>query len=143
MKLRISLKTIGLALLLGCLAFDSRAAELITANPRYPGDFTIVSKEIAPDNPSARYEMISKFGIFSFDINLTGEKFSTVTLTVKNQQSCEGLNFQPRDSKWIDLKGKKGVKIETGTNGVLIEFSQPALAILEQGGRVQFINQYR
>ncbi len=143
MKLRISLKTIGLVMLLGCLSLNSQAAELITANPRYPGDFTIVSKEIAPDRSGARYKMISKFGIFSFDLNLTGEKLSTLTLVVKNQQSCEGLNLQPKDSKWIDLKENKGVKIKTGTNGVTIEFSRPALALLEKGGRVQFINQYR
>jgi hypothetical protein len=62
---------------------------------------------------------------------------------VKNQQYCEGLSFQDKAGHWTDLRHVEGVLVRQQGADLVIEITPPAVNLLKDGGRVQYINQYR
>jgi hypothetical protein len=85
----------------------------------------------------------SSSGIFAFDLDPGGRKLLRLTLIVDNQQFCEELTFQDRTEHTTDLLRLQGVQIRNPTSDLVIEIAPPAVDLLKEGGRVQYVNQYR
>lgn len=118
-------------------------AEIISEIPGYRKNYTISSKKLSADGKEATFMVLDPTGIFAFRLDLSGTKFSKLTLVVQKQKFCEGLTFQPDGQEAIDLKQLKGVKITPQGDDLNIEFQAEALDKLKPAGRFQFINQYR
>ncbi len=117
--------------------------EIISEIPGYRRDFKITSKKVSADGKEAVFTLLEPTGIFAFRLDLSGTKFSKLTLIVQKQKFCEGLTFQPDGQETIELKQLKGVKITQQVDDLSIEFQPAALDKLKPAGRFQFINQYR
>jgi hypothetical protein len=62
---------------------------------------------------------------------------------ISKQTFCEGLTFQDRANKTTDLRHTEGVSVRKRGDDLLIEFGSPVLAVFGQGGRLQYVNQFR
>jgi hypothetical protein len=118
-------------------------SEIITEIPGYRKNYKITSEKISADGKEAIFTVLDPTGIFAFRLDLSGAKFSKLTLVVQKQKFCEGLTFQPDGKNTIELKQLKGVKITPQGDDLSIEFKSEALEKLKSAGRFQFINQYR
>lgn len=113
---------------------------------KIPGDwreFEIVQADYSPRQAAATITFNSSFGIFAFDLNPDGRKLKRLNLIVKPQRYCEGLSFQDRSGHTTDLLHVEGVQIRPQGSDVVIEIAPPAVDLLREGGRFQYINQYR
>jgi hypothetical protein len=113
---------------------------------KIPGDrrqFEIVQVDYSPRQAVATLTFNSTFGIFAFDLNPDGRQLNRFTLIVRNQRYCEGLSFQDRAGRGTDLRHVEGVQVRQEGADLVIEIAPPAVNLLKDGGRVQYINQYR
>ncbi len=113
---------------------------------KIPGDrreFEIVQADYSPRQAAATIAFNSSFGIFAFDLNPDGRKLKRLNLILKNQRYCEGLSFQDRSGHTTDLLHAEGVQIGPQGSDVVIEIATPAVDLLKEGGRFQYVNQYR
>lgn len=127
--------------LIGCASPDNRP--LVTKVPGDRREFEIVQADHSPHQAAAIITFTSSFGIFAFDLNLAGRKLNRLTLIVRNQRYCEGLSFQDRAGHWTDLRQVEGVQVQRKDSNMVVEIAPPALDLMKEGGRVQFVNQYR
>ncbi|MEI7927358.1 MAG: hypothetical protein WCH40_02330 [Verrucomicrobiales bacterium] len=132
-----------LLLLVTACAATPHDLDVISKIPGYRSDFKTVSKRISEDGKEAVFTLFEPTGIFAFRLDLSGTRFSKVTLVVQKQKFCEGLTFQPDGSQAIELKSLEGVRITQQGDDLSIEFGAAALEKLKPAGRFQFINQYR
>ena len=113
---------------------------------RIPGDrreFEVAQVDYSPRQAAATITFNSSFGIFAFDLNPGGRKLKRLTLIVNNQLYCEGLSFQDKVGHWTDLLHVEGVQVHEKGADLIIEIVSPAVDLVKDGGRVQYINQYR
>jgi hypothetical protein len=113
---------------------------------KVPGDrreFEIVQVGYAPRDAAATITFSSSFGIFAFNLDPGGRKLKTVTFIVDKQSYCEGLTFQDRVGRTTDLLRLQGVHVRQEGTDLAIEIKPPAVAVLNGGGRVQYVNRYR
>lgn len=141
------LATLGLALPGALRAAETpavEAPEVIESNAEKVAKFQIVSREFSADLKQARYVLKSDLGIFRCRLNLTNTAITNLTLVVKDEKYCEGLDFQPNRGQWKEFKTAPGVSVTTGAKeGVVLQFRAEALEKMKPGGVLQFINQYR
>ena len=134
------------SLLLPFVTLSAAAPQDLDVISKIPGDrsdFKMVSKKISEDGKEAVFTLLEPTGIFAFRLDLSGTKFSKLTLVIQKQRFCEGLTFQLDGQQAIDLKSVDGVRIAHQEGDLSIEFGPAALEKLKPGGRFQFINQYR
>jgi len=117
--------------------------DIISKIPGYRSDFKTVTKKISEDGKEAVFTLFEPTGIFAFRLDLSGTRFSKLTLIVQKQKFCEGLTFQSDGRQAIELKNIEGVRITQQGGDLSIEFGAAALEKLKPAGRFQFINQYR
>jgi hypothetical protein len=113
---------------------------------KVPGDrrpVEIVGTEFNKEQAEATVTFRSSFGIFAFNLDLAGTRLTKLTFLIQKQKYCEGLDFRSKADKALDLRRAEGVKIAPRGEDLAIEITGPALAALQEGGRVQYINQYR
>ena len=135
------LAALSVILLIGCSNLGQRP--LITKVPGDRREFEIVKVDYSARQGAAAITFSSSFGIFAFDLDLGGRKVNKLTFIVHNQRYCEGLNFQDRNRRATDLRRAKGVQVRRQGSDMVIEITPPALDLLKEGGRVQYVNQYR
>jgi hypothetical protein len=99
--------------------------------------------EHAPRQAAAKITFSSSLGIFAFDLNPDGRVLNRLTLIVRDQRYCEELSFQDRAGRTTDLLRLQGVRVRQEGTDLVIEITTPAVAVLKDGGRVQYVNQYR
>lgn len=130
-----------IALLLAC----SRIPK-VPAITRIPGDrreFNLLKRDYSALDSTLTVTVASSFGIFAFDLNLNGSELRKLTLIVQKQAYCEGLTFQDRAKKTMDLLHAEGVAVSKRGDDLIIEFGPPVVAVFRQGGRLQYVNQFR
>jgi hypothetical protein len=113
---------------------------------KIPGDqreLEIVQVDYSPGKAAATVTFSSSFGIFACNLNPDGRKLHRLMLIVKNQRYCEELSFQDKAGHWTDLRHAEDVQVRQQGADLVIEIAPPAVNLLTDGGRVQFINQYR
>jgi len=132
-----------LLLLLTAHAAAPQDLDIISKIPGYRSDFKTVTKKISEDGKEAVFTLFEPTGIFAFRLDLSGTRFSKLTLIVQKQKFCEGLTFQSDGRQAIELKNIEGVRITQQGGDLSIEFGAAALEKLKPAGRFQFINQYR
>jgi len=130
-----------MSLLFACSVIPK--APVITRIPGDRREIEILKYDYLAVDSTATVTLASSLGIFAFDLNLNGADLRKLTLIVQNQTHCEGLTFQDRANKTTDLRHTSGVSVQKRGNDLLIEFGSPALAIFGQGGRLQYVSQFR
>jgi hypothetical protein len=133
--------TLSLLLLIGCSAFSKTA--LVSKIPGDRREFEIVQVEYSAREAAATITFASVSGIVAFDLSPDGRKLKKLTLIVNNERFCEGLSFQDRDGHTTDLRHAEGVQVFPRGTNLVIMIASPAIDLLKEGGRGQYINQYR
>lgn len=113
---------------------------------KVPGDrreVEIVQADYSPRRAAATITIAGAFGIFAFELNPAGRKLKRLTLIVNDQQYCEELSFQDRHGHTTDLRRAEGVQARRQGSAIVIEIMPPAVDLLKEGGRVQYVNQFR
>ena len=131
---------LSLTLLIACATAHR---PLVTKVPRDRREFEIVYVDYSPRQAAARITFFSSFGIFAFDLNPDGRKLKRLTIVVNDQRYCEGLSFQDRTGHTTDLLRLQGVQVFHQGTDLVVEIGPPAVDLLQDGGRVQYFNQYR
>jgi hypothetical protein len=104
---------------------------------------TITKTELSSDRTAATVWFTSSLGIFAFTFQPGDLPLKTVTFVIEQQKYCEGLTFSPKSGKALDLRETDGVQVAVTNGNVRIEVRSPAIDQLKQGGRIQYVNQYR
>jgi hypothetical protein len=104
---------------------------------------TIVKTELSDDKTAATAWFTSSLGIFAFVFEPGDLPLKTVTFVIEKQSYCEGLSFSPKSGKALDLRRADGVQVAATNGNVRIEVRAPTVDLLKQGGRIQYVNQYR
>jgi hypothetical protein len=125
------------------MACSTAQGPLVSKIPDDRREFEIIKVEYSPRQADARISFSSSFGIFGFDLNPDGRKLKRLTFIVNNQRHCEGLTFQDRTGHTTDLLRLQGVHVFHQGTDLVIEIALPAVNLLHDGGRVQYVNQYR
>lgn len=129
-----------------CAAFaDAGAAPLVSKVEGDRRPVEIVSTALTASETEAAVTFRSAFGIFAFNLDLTGTKLTKLTLVIEKQRFCEGLGFSTEGGGVIDLLHGEGVTISAQGGSLAIEFAGPSLAALKAAGpgKIQYVNQYR
>jgi hypothetical protein len=138
--MKSKLPILALVLLIACSTAQGHLVSKISDDRR---EFEIIKVEYSPRQATARISFSSSFGIFVFDLNPDGRKLKRLTFIVNNQRHCEGLSFQDRTGHTADLLRLQGVQVFRQGTDLVIEVTPPAVNLLQDGGRVQYVNQYR
>jgi hypothetical protein len=134
------LLTFSLFLLIGCATAHGPLVSKIPGDRR---QFEILQVDHSPGRAAARVTFSSSLGIFAFEITPNGRKLDRLTLIIKNQHYCEGLSFQDRSGHTTDLLRVDGVQVRPQGSDLVIEIAPPAVDLLREAGRFQYVNQYR
>jgi hypothetical protein len=127
-------------LLIGCAAARGPLVSKIPGDRR---EFEIVQIDYSPRQAAAKVTFSSALGIFAFEMKPDGRKLDRLTLIIKKQHYCEGLSFQDRSGHTTDLLRVDGVQVRPEGSDLVIEIAPPAVDLLREAGRFQYVNQYR
>jgi hypothetical protein len=131
----------AIILFIGCSTVGNRP--LVTKIPGDRREFEIVQVDYSPRQAAVTATFSSAFGIFAFDLNPDGRRLKQLTLIIENQHYWEGLSFEDRSGHSTDLLHVEGVQVRQQDSNIVIQITAPAMELFKEGGRVQFVNQYR
>jgi hypothetical protein len=132
--------TFSVILLIAC---STSHGPLVSKIPGDRREFEIVRVDYSPRQAAATITFSSALGIFAFDLDPAGRKLKMLTVIVNKQSYCEGLTVQDRNGRTVDLLRAQGVQVRQEGTDLVIEITPPAVDLLEDGGRVQYVNQFR
>lgn len=130
-----------MALLVGCSTAGN--APLVTKIPGDRSEFEIAQVDYSAGRDTARIIFSSSRGILRFDLNPGGRKLRKLTFVVKDQRYCEGFDIRNRSGHKTDLLRAEGVQVHPQGADLFIEITPPAVDVLNDGGRIQYVNQFR
>jgi hypothetical protein len=134
------LPSLAVVLLIAC---STARGPLVSKVPGDRREFEVVRVDYSPHQAAATITFSSSSGIFAFDLEPGGRKLKRLTILVSNERYCEGLTFQDRHERTVDLLRLQGVQVRHEAADLVIEIVSPALHLLKEGGRVQYVNQFR
>jgi len=133
-------------LLLGAVLGEPDASNVVRIPASQAKRVQLVQEQLSVDGSAATVVFRAPGGIFFCDVLPLRPPLKKLTFIIRNEKHWEGVQFFPggdMQREAIDLSRADGVRIFRSGKDVRIEFGPAGMILLKQGGRFQFVNQYR
>jgi hypothetical protein len=105
--------------------------------------FKIIGTKLNAPAREAEINVEGGGGIFAFHFHPPDEPLKKVTFVVKKEIECEAFTFWPKVGKPTHLREEEGFALRRRGKDLVIELTGRPLAILMQGGKIQFVDTFR